>query len=144
MDIRVTFPGGKRVDATFDGITVRTDQPRETGGDGSAAAPFDLFLASLGTCAGYYVLAFCQARAISTDGLSVVERVTMDATTHLPTRIHLEVRLPDGFPERYRSAVLRAAEHCKVKKTLEAPPVVTATLVGGTDAAVSLQGDDHV
>jgi len=143
MDILITFPGGKRVDATFDGTTVRTDQPREAGGDGSAAAPFGVFLASLGTCAGYYVLAFCQARSISTDGLSVVQHVATDAATHLPTRIELEVRLPDTFPERYRAAVVRAAEHCKVKKMLEAPPVVAVTLVGGARAA-PMSGDDHV
>lgn len=140
MELLITFPGGKRVDASFDGLAVRTDQPVALGGDGSAAAPFDLFLASLGTCAGYYVLAFCQTRGLSTDGLSVVERVTFDAATKLPTRVDLEVRLPATFPEKYRAAVQRAAEHCKVKKMLEAPPIVAVTLEGGASAETRSEG----
>lgn len=121
----MTFPGGKRVDAHFDdGTTVITDQPVIAGGAGAAAAPFDLFLASLGTCAGYYVLAYCQARGLSTDGLAVVARVVVDPASHLPARVDIDVRLRPGFPEKHRAGVTRAAEHCKVKKVLAAPPVV--------------------
>lgn len=122
MDIEVTFPGGKLVDAHFGGYVVRTDQPTSLGGEGSAPGPFDLFLASLATCAGIYVLGFCQARGLATEGLSVRQSVELDAETHLPRHVKLEVVLPAGFPEKYRSAVLRAAENCKVKKTLAAPP----------------------
>jgi ribosomal protein S12 methylthiotransferase accessory factor len=124
MDIRVTFPGNKRVDAQIGPHIVETDQPAELGGDGSAVAPFDLFLASLGTCAGIYVLGFCQARGIPTEGLSLVEHVEHDPATHLPSSIRIEVRLPPGFPEKYRLAVLRAAEGCKVKKAIAAPPTI--------------------
>ena len=137
MDMVITFPGGKRVDATFDGVTVSTDQPVEVGGDGSAAAPFDLFLASLGTCAGYYVLAFCQARGLSTEGLSVVQHVTKDEATKLPSRVEIEVTLPPGFPEKYRAAVQRAAEGCKVKKALASPPTVAVTIAGESSAATA-------
>ena len=44
----VSFPGGKRVDAEYGGFTIRTDQPPQGGGEGSAPPPFDLFLASIG------------------------------------------------------------------------------------------------
>lgn len=128
MELNITFPGGKRVDASFGGFIVRTDQPTGSGGEGSAPAPFDLFLASLGTCAGIYVLGFCQARGIPTDGMELVERVQNDATTHMPSDIEIELKLPAGFPERYRTAVQRAAEHCKVKNLLAAPPPVRVTL----------------
>lgn len=123
-DIEVTFPGGKRVDAQVGAYVVRTDQPVESGGGGSAVAPFDLFLASLATCAGLYVLAFCQARDLSTDGLALRQRVDVDPATKLPSRIRLELKLPPSFPDKYRAAVLRAAEGCKVKKTIAAGPVV--------------------
>ena len=52
MEMRIRFPGNKKVNADFDGFSLATDQPIEAGGDGSAPAPFDLFLASIGTCAG--------------------------------------------------------------------------------------------
>lgn len=122
MDIEVTFPGGKLVDARIGEHVIRTDQPASLGGEDSAPAPFDLFLASIATCAGIYVLGFCQARGLSTEGLSVRQGVEYDAETHLPRHVKLEVVLPPAFPEKYRSAIVRAAENCKVKKTIAAQP----------------------
>ncbi len=128
MDIQVRFPGGKHVDATFAGFTVHTDQSAAHGGDGSAPEPFDLFLASLATCAGAYALGFCQARGLSTDGLSIVQRDQRDADGKL-TSIEVELTLPPGFPEKYRAAIQRTVEGCKVKKTLQAPPETRVTVV---------------
>ena len=56
MEMKVYFPGGKRVYADYGGFTIETDQPARGGGDDSAPAPFDLFLASIGTCAGIFAL----------------------------------------------------------------------------------------
>ena len=67
MEMEITFPGGARVDANFGGMTVKTDQPVQGGGQGSAPTPFATFLASIGTCAGIYVLGFCQQRGIPTE-----------------------------------------------------------------------------
>ena len=125
MDITVTFPGGKRVDADFDGFHVATDQSPAGGGEGSAPEPSAMFLASLATCAGIYVLGFCQARGIPTEGLTVTQRSQHDPETKRLVDVTIEVGLPQGFPEKYREAVLRAAENCKVKKTIEHPPTFT-------------------
>lgn len=124
-ETRITFPEGKRVDAAFGDHVVRTDQSAAHGGAGTAPEPFDLFLASLATCAGIYALGFCQARGLSTEGLDLVQRATFDPDTKRLTRVDLEVTLPPGFPEKYRAPILRAMEGCKVKKTLVDPPVVT-------------------
>jgi ribosomal protein S12 methylthiotransferase accessory factor len=124
MDIEFTFPGGKRVDAQADGFLLHTDQPRERGGEGSAPEPFTLFLASLGTCAGLYVLGFCQTRNIRTDGIRLVQRSQNDPKTGRLLRVDLEVQVPPSFPAEYREAVARAAAACKVKKTLFDPPAL--------------------
>jgi ribosomal protein S12 methylthiotransferase accessory factor len=122
--IEVSFPGGQRVDARFGEFLVHTDQPVGLGGEGSAAAPFDLFLSSLATCAGIYVLGFCQARGIPTEGLALRQTVEeLDPVTKLPKRIRHEVRLPPKFPEHLRAAIVRAAESCKVKKVMAARPL---------------------
>jgi putative redox protein len=133
MDIEVTFPGGKLVDAHVGEHVIRTDQPASLGGADSAPTPFDLFLASIATCAGIYVLGFCQARGLPTEGLSVRQSVEYDAESHLPRHVKLEVVLPPDFPEKYRSAIVRAAENCKVKKTIAAQPTfeVVASPEGG-------------
>jgi ribosomal protein S12 methylthiotransferase accessory factor len=108
MDIDVTFPGGKRVDAEIGGTLVHTDQPAELGGEASAPAPYDLVLASLATCAGIYALGFCQARSLPTEGLRLRQHVEFDPSTHLATEVRLEVTPPVGFPEKYRPALERA------------------------------------
>src|SRR6185295_3893155 len=104
MDIVITFSGGKRVDAQAGAFIVATDQPVEDGGAGSAPAPFTLFLASLGTCAGLYVLGFCRSRNIPTDGIRLIQRSESDTNGRL-LRITLEVHVPPTFPQRYRAAV---------------------------------------
>lgn len=128
MDIEVKFPGGKRVDAIVDGFTIATDQPVSGGGTGSAPAPYDLFLASIATCAGIYALGFCQARDISTEGLKITQRTEVDPETKLANRVSLEVTLPPGFPEKYRPAIIKVIEGCKVKKTIAAAPRFDVTV----------------
>ena len=122
MDITVRFPGGKKVDAIVGDHVIHTDQPVAAGGEGSAPEPFTLFLASLATCAGIYVLGFCKARGIPTEGVGLVQHSESDPETHMLTSVTIEVQLPASFPDKYVEAVRRAAELCKVKKTLAAPP----------------------
>lgn len=120
--MEISFPGGLRVDAVFDGLTVHTDQPAAAGGGGAAASPFDLFLASLGTCAGFYALRFCQERKLSTEGMGVKLTTVRDPEKKRIATIRISLKLPDGFPEAYRSAIVRAMDHCAVKKHVAEPP----------------------
>ena len=120
MEFDITFPGGKRVDAQINGWSIATDQAPRSGGEGSAPEPYMLFLASLGTCAGIYVLGFCQSRELPTDGLRITQHLEWEG--HKLSKVRFDIHLPDGFPEKYRDAVVRAAEMCAVKRTLEEPP----------------------
>ena len=129
MPMEVRFPGGVAVEAIHAGMTIRTDQPVAAGGAGSAPSPFDLFLASIGTCAGYYALRFCQERQLSTEGLGLSMDWERSPETKLVARIRISLRLPEGFPEKYRVAILRAADQCSVKKHLAAPPAIEVEVV---------------
>jgi putative redox protein len=122
MEMLVTFPGGAKVDAQFGPHTIATDQPPHAGGEGTAPAPFALFLASIGTCAGIYVLGFCRQRGLPTEGIDIVQRMDVDPRTGKIDRISLDIRVPPGFPEKYREALVRAANQCAVKKHIESPP----------------------
>ena len=118
MEILIDFPGGSRVDAHFGKFTIPTDQPPLAG----APTPFDVFLSSIGTCAGIYVLGFCQQRGLPTDGIQIVQRIHTDPATRMIDQIELEILVPASFPEKYRDSLIRSAELCKVKKHLEKPP----------------------
>jgi putative redox protein len=122
MQMEVSFPGGARVDATFGGYTVQTDQPPQGGGEGSAPTPFALFLASVATCAGIYVLGFLRQRGLPSEDVRLIQRAHPDPLTGMIGRIELVIEVPAGFPEKYLPAMARAAELCAVKKHLEHPP----------------------
>ncbi|HLE14587.1 MAG TPA: OsmC family protein [Anaerolineales bacterium] len=122
MEMIIDFPGGARVDAHFGPYSVQTDQPPMGGGDGSAPTPFALFLASLATCAGIYVLGFCQQRGLPSQGIRIVQRDQRDPATGMISRVDLEIQVPPEFPEKYRASLVRSAELCAVKKHIEQPP----------------------
>ncbi len=122
MEMVIDFPSGAKVDAHFEQFTVKTDQPAIGGGDGSAPTPFDTFLASIGTCAGIYVVGFCRQRGLPTDGIRIVQRMHRDPSTGMIGKIELEIEAPSTFPEKYLPALVRSAEMCAVKKHLEYPP----------------------
>jgi len=122
MDMTITFPGGARVDAQFGPYTVKTDQPPQGGGEGAAPTPFQLFLASLGTCAGIYVLGFCKQRGLPTEGIRITQRTERDAATGLIGVVAMDIEVPPDFPEKYYPSLVRSAEQCAVKKHLEHPP----------------------
>jgi ribosomal protein S12 methylthiotransferase accessory factor len=134
--LTVSFPGGKRVNVEYGGFTIRTDQPPKAGGEGSAPQPFDLFLASIASCAGIYVKGYCDSRGLPSEGLGLTMRVEHDHEAHRVGRLVLEIALPEGFPEKHREAIVRAADLCAVKKHILNPPAFDVRAVRATETAV--------
>ena len=120
MEMIIDFPGGARVDAHFGPFTVPTDQPPYS----TAPIPFATFLASIGTCAGIYVLGFCQQRGISAEGIRLVQNLEVNPMTGMVTKVNLDIQVPSDFPEKYKPAIIRAADQCAVKKHFEHPPKI--------------------
>jgi len=120
--MRIYFPGGKKVYADYNGFTIKTDQSPAGGGEGSAPEPFSLFLASMGTCVGIYVLGFCQQRNLNTEGLEIRQSLNYDPVKRLVDKVEFEIRLPSDFPEKYLGALKHTAKLCTVKKHLDNPP----------------------
>lgn len=99
------------------------DQPADNGGEGAGPSPPDFLLASLASCAAYYVLRYLQTRALPTEGLTV--RVTAGKAANPPRlgSFRIEVRLPE-LEERHREGVLRAVKSCLIHNTLLHAPVI--------------------
>ena len=122
MPMQIDFPGGLAVAARLDDFAVPTDQPVAAGGTGSAPSPYDLFLASIGTCAGFFALRFCQQRDLPTAGLSLSLDYRRDPETKKLQQVEIKIQLPENFPEKYRSAIVKATDQCAVKKAILDPP----------------------
>ncbi len=138
MSIEITFPGGVVVQATHGSHTVCTDQPAPAGGTDSAMSPFDLFLSSIATCMGYYAVKFCRERSLGTEGLGLTLTPVRDPQAGRLAKLQIELRLPREFPEKYRQAILRAVDHCAVKRAILEPPEFAIEVLDG--AAISSRG----
>jgi ribosomal protein S12 methylthiotransferase accessory factor len=132
-ELIITLPGGRRVDARFGKHVVHTDQPADNGGEDKAPSPFEMFLASIGTCAGIFVQGFCAKRGLPYDDIRLVERVSYDAEGQL-SGVDIGIELPADFPEKYREAVARVAAECSVKRAIARQPsfTVEASLQSGS------------
>lgn len=119
MEMIIDFPGGARVDAHFGPFTVATDQPPSS----SAPAPFDVFLASIGTCAGIYVLGYCRNHGLPIEGIKLIQKMKVNPTSGMVEKIDIEIQVPPTFPKDQYAALIRSAELCKVKKHIAQPPV---------------------
>ncbi|MBW1822700.1 MAG: OsmC family protein [Deltaproteobacteria bacterium] len=132
MEMEITFPGGKKVNSTYKGFTVETDQPKDEGGDGTAPEPYDLFLSSIGTCVGVYVVYFCDERGIDTSGLKMTVCFDRNEKKNLVETVRIHIHLPPGFPEKYKSTVIKVAGLCTVKRNIFDPPefIIKADIQG--------------
>ncbi len=122
MEMEITLDGSMKVDASFNGFTIKTDQAKDSGGEGSAPEPFAYYLASMGTCAALYVQGFCQARQIPTKGLRLTQTAVWQDKPRRLAQVRTEIYLPPEFPQKYHKAVERAAGTCAVKKSILDPP----------------------
>jgi len=120
--IDISFPGNKKVDAKVGTFVVKTDQSVKEGGEGTAPEPYAHFLASIGTCAGVYVLAFCGKRDIRADGIRIRQTVQRSKDKKRLERVDVDILVPPEFPEKYYGALARAADQCAVKKAILDPP----------------------
>jgi ribosomal protein S12 methylthiotransferase accessory factor len=122
MKIEVSFEGNKKVNANFNGHIVKTDQPVAGGGDGTAPTPFDLFLASIATCAGIYIKGFCDQRNLPSENIKIIQDTEFNRETNLVSKINIEIKVPADFPEKYVDALVSVANLCKVKQHMIKPP----------------------
>ncbi|HKI51698.1 MAG TPA: OsmC family protein [Geothermobacteraceae bacterium] len=122
MEMQISFPGGVSVQADYKGFSVISDQPEANGGSNQSPSPFDLFLISLGNCAGFFALRFCQQRDLDTSGLGLSLTANRNQKSKRLDKIAITIQLPTGFPEKYRQAIIKATDQCAVKKVILDPP----------------------
>jgi ribosomal protein S12 methylthiotransferase accessory factor len=122
MSMEIHFPGGRKVYSDYKGFTIKTDQSKEDGGDGTAPTPSDLFFASLGACMGLYALDFCKKRKIDPGQLKLSVELLSHEKTHIVEKMSFIIDLGPEFPQKYTSALIRAMKLCYLKQHFEQPP----------------------
>ncbi len=121
-EIDVSFPGNLRVDAKTRGFVISTDQPETSGGENSSPTPTELFTSSIATCAGFFAVKFCRTRNIETTGMSLKMSYEWDKEEKRYPKMSIDLTVPEGFPPKYRKAIIKAMDQCVVKKHILEPP----------------------
>ncbi len=128
-EINVDFGEGKKLTARTASFSIDSDQPVQEGGGGTAPTPQDLFLSSLAMCAGHYARIFCESKTISMNGMGLKIKYEMSEDGRQIKRFLYELTLPEGFPEKYKAAILRAVDLCPIKKQLMNPPAFELEII---------------
>ena len=108
--------------------TIACDQPEAMGGFDEGMTPPELLLASLGSCAAYYAVAYLKKKGITAPGTRV--DVTADKVPN-PGRVdnfQIAVSVPVDLSEEQRAGVEQAVHHCLIHNTLLHPPTISLTI----------------
>ena len=84
MEVNVRYLGNVKFEVWARGHRLICDQPTENGGTDSGVTPPEFLLASLATCAGYYVAEYLKTRGLPSADLQV--RVTAEKAKN-PARL---------------------------------------------------------
>ena len=113
--MKITFEGNKKVKVRVKNFDVWTDQPQEQGGDASAPTPIDLFLASLGSCCGVFVLNFLKQHALPENVYLTLDPI-WNISDYVIEKIKVAIHVPTGFPTKYENALIEVAKRCLVAR----------------------------
>jgi len=119
--MEILLKENQKVDVHYRGHVILTDQPIMAGGDDSAPSPFELFMASIGACAGVYVKSFCKQRGLPYENIKLVQRMSKNENNMIGT-VEISIIVPPDFPDKYRPMLVNAANACSVKKHIANPP----------------------
>jgi uncharacterized OsmC-like protein len=129
MEVHIKHLGDVQFEIAARGHILMSDQPTESGGHDEGMTPPELFLASLGSCAGYYAAAYLRKKGIATQGTEV--HVTAGKAGP-PARLddfRIEVTVPVALSDADRAGVEDAVHRCLIHNTLLFPPTMSVEVV---------------
>ena len=128
MEVNVKFLKDVKFEVSARKHTLVCDQPTENGGGDEGMTPPELLLASLGTCAVFYAVAYLKKKGLPREGVEV--RVTAEKAGP-PARLdnfRIEVKIPLALSEADRVGVDQAIHHCLIHNTLLKSPSILIDL----------------
>ena len=128
-EFKVIFPGNKKVDVEIGKFTIKTDQKKIYGGDDTAPEPFNIFLSTIGSCAGIYAVSFCDTRELSTEGMYLMVDISFKERQNFLKEIKLTLYVNKEFPEKYIKPIIKSMNHCAVKNQLHPDIKINTTVV---------------
>ena len=129
VEISVSYVGHKKCDLRHpEGATIRTDAPKDIGGDASAFSPTDLVAAGLASCILTTMAMFGERHGLDLSGATakVEKHMSTPPSPRRIARLPVVVTLSSRVPMEMRERIEAAGNKCPVKATLH--PDVEATI----------------
>ena len=117
MKIDIALLEGQKLQASFGKHQIISDQSVSAGGDEFYPEPFDYFLASMPLCAAFYIRKFCEARDISTEGITLSQEHSTIGEDKFRKAFSIKVSLPKDFPEKYKKSCFSCRQQLYSKKS---------------------------
>jgi len=121
VEIAVRYVGNKKCDLRHpDGATLRTDAPKDIGGDASGFSPTDLVAAGLASCILTTMAMFAERHGLDLSGASatVEKHMSTAPASRSIARLPVTVTMLAGVPVEMRERIERVAHTCPVHASL--------------------------
>jgi uncharacterized OsmC-like protein len=129
MEMKVAYKGGKRFMVTTRGHQLLVDQPLEEDGADKGMTPPEIFVASLATCMGVYILNYCKNIGINPNDMMLSVDWKKASNPARIGSIKVEIKLPKIKAKDRQKAIIKVAEHCLVHNTIQTPPEISVKLI---------------
>lgn len=119
VNIEVRYDGAKKCTLHHqEGSTLRTDAPRDIGGEASAFSPTDLVAAGLVSCIVTTIALWAERHGLDLAGMTAHVSKDMQASPRRLARLPVTVTLPETVPPEMRPRLERVGELCPVHASL--------------------------
>ena len=110
--------GTLRHEVTIRGHSLRTDEPKDAGGDDTGPSPQELLAASLASCTAITIEMYADRKGWDIGEVAVDVKYE-PAQRGSPTRFAMVLHLPKELPQDQREKLMQIAAKCPVHRTLE-------------------------
>lgn len=121
VQITTRYAGNKKCELQHpEGATLRTDAPKDIGGDASAFSPTDLVAAGLASCILTTIGMYAERHGFTIDGATatVEKHMTTPPAPRRIGRLPVTVTLPASVPAEMRERVEKVGHSCPVHASL--------------------------
>lgn len=119
VEIQARYDGGKKCSLQHqEGATLKTDAPKDIGGEASAFSPTDLVAGALAACVLTTVAMFAERHELDLIGMTAHVSKEMTASPRRIGHLPLTVHLPASVSAEMRPTLERVAHSCPVHASL--------------------------
>ena len=127
-ELKIDYLGGIGFQAKARGHAMTIDLAKEKGGLDQGMNPPEVFIASLGSCIGVYVVRYCQNAGLNTEGLNIAMAWKLSDDKHKISEINIGISLPNAEVGKREKAIMEVARHCLIHNTILGQPRIQVNL----------------